>query len=83
MPDTAWMQAGACRSLDPAERDRVFFPPGGASQAEAKALCATCPVLLRCRDYALTNGERYGIWGGLSERQRCRIRRRRRLTQAA
>lgn len=71
----AWMADGAC-SPDTAD---LFFPERGDSDsvARAKAICATCPVLARCRSYAVVNVERRGIWGGLSQRElrQARLRR--------
>lgn len=65
-----WAPQGNCWGMDP----DLFFPdgPGGDSNA-AKAVCATCPVQEVCLEYALTNGERFGIWGGVSERERRRM----------
>lgn len=71
----AWMQLAACRGVDPA----LFFPERGASTREAKAACAVCPVQAECLDYAMDNGLKFGIWAGLSERERRRIRRQRNL----
>jgi WhiB family redox-sensing transcriptional regulator len=42
--------------------------------AAAKRICASCPVLARCRAYALDAGEQYGIWGGLTEGERDAVR---------
>jgi len=68
-----WQQQGACRELDPSH----FFHPDGergprraSREARAKAVCATCPVLMRCRQWALETQETYGIWGGLTESER-------------
>ena len=66
-----WRSRAACRSADP----DLFFPvsASGASieqVTEAKAICARCPVLLQCREYALATREPYGVWGGLSEHDR-------------
>lgn len=66
-----WMRQAACRSVDP----ELFFPGRGESTREAKAACAGCPVRVECLDYAIANGERHGIWGGLSPRERRRARR--------
>jgi Transcription factor WhiB len=62
----AWMRQGSCVHADP----DVFFPDKGGSAAAAKAVCAGCPVRTDCLDYALANSERFGVWGGLSERER-------------
>lgn len=70
-----WMIHGVCRGVDP----DLFFPERGESTIEAKAICSTCPVKYECGEYALSTGEKFGIWGGLSERERRKIRRHRRL----
>ena len=75
----AWHQHGACRGADP----NLFFPARGESVKEAKAVCARCPVRAECLEYALTNQEKFGVWGGLSERERRQLRRQRRLKEAA
>lgn len=64
-----WMTAGVCAQIDP----ETWFPDKGGSTREAKAMCARCPVAAECLDYALENEERFGIWGGLSERERRKI----------
>ena len=62
-----------CTQADP----EAWFPEKGGNNRRAKAICAGCPVLAECREYALTHPERLdGIWGGLSERDRRIIRRR-------
>lgn len=68
-----WQWQAACRSV-PAE---AFFPSEGESRKarergllRAKAICQVCPVIDRCREYALRAGEQYGVWGGLSEEER-------------
>lgn len=64
--------AGACRSLPAA----WFHPDRGESTSEARTVCATCAVRPDCLRWALTNHEHFGVWGGTSERERRRIRRR-------
>jgi WhiB family redox-sensing transcriptional regulator len=54
--------------------DEIFFPPKGGSTREAKSICAQCPVKAECLAFALENGERFGIFGGLSERERRRLK---------
>jgi WhiB family redox-sensing transcriptional regulator len=66
----AWHAWAACRSMGSA----AFFPQRGESCAEAKAMCATCPVQPECQAAGL--GEKHGIWGGHSERERRAMRRR-------
>lgn len=75
MTDRGWMQDSHCLGLDP----DLFFPERGASTKEAKAVCRGCPVREDCLEYALANTEKFGIWGGMSERERRRIRRARAL----
>ena len=64
-----------CHLVDP----DLFFPERGASTREAKAVCRGCEVRGECLEYALAHGEKFGIWGGLSERERRRVRRQRAL----
>jgi WhiB family redox-sensing transcriptional regulator len=71
--DKAWQRQANCMGVDP----DLFFPERGASTREAKEVCRGCVVREDCLEYALTNSEKFGIWGGLSERERRRIRRRR------
>lgn len=61
----------------PRQRARIFYPARGEDTTYPKALCGRCPVKDDCLDFALANREHYGIWGGTSERERRRIRRRR------
>lgn len=77
--DLAWQDFAGCRGV---EQD-LFFPERGASTRKAKAICAACEVRTECLDYAIRQGERFGIWGGLSERERRRIRRQRTLVARA
>jgi len=67
-----WQEQALCAQTDP----EAFFPEKGGSTREAKRVCASCDVRAECLDYALGNDERFGIWGGLSERERRKIRRR-------
>jgi WhiB family redox-sensing transcriptional regulator len=67
----AWMDRANCLGCDP----ELFFPERGESVVEAKAVCAGCVVRADCLDFALATGEKVGIWGGLSERERRRVRR--------
>ena len=64
-----WQRAALCRGY-PSE---MWFPAGHASSAEAKAICARCPVREPCLEYALANGDASGVWGGTSVRERRRI----------
>ena len=67
--DQPWADQALCAQTDP----EVFFPEKGGSTREAKAVCAGCMVAAECLDWALTTNERFGIWGGLSERERRRL----------
>jgi WhiB family redox-sensing transcriptional regulator len=69
----AWRLSALCRDVDPT----LFFPPPGESQKQVKAICAQCPVQAECLLHALNNREYWGVWGGLSERERRTLRRRR------
>jgi WhiB family redox-sensing transcriptional regulator len=75
--DRTWQVQANCLGVDP----DLFFPERGASTREAKAVCRACVVREECLEYALVNGEKFGIWGGLSERERRRIRRQRALAR--
>ena len=75
MLDTSWQEFANCLGVDP----DLFFPEKGASTREAKEVCRGCVVRPDCLEFALANGEKFGIWGGMSERERRRIRRRRAL----
>jgi WhiB family transcriptional regulator, redox-sensing transcriptional regulator len=74
-PSKAWQDQANCMGVDP----DLFFPERGASTREAKEVCRGCVVREDCLEYALSNSEKFGIWGGLSERERRKIRRRRAL----
>ena len=74
-----WMEQGECRGLDP----ELFFPTRGGDSSTAKSICTTCPVADECLDYALRTCQKYGIWGGASERDRRGMRRRNREERAA
>ncbi len=67
-----WQDRALCAQTDP----EAFFPEKGGSTREAKRVCTGCEVRTECLDYALTHDERFGIWGGMSERERRRLRRR-------
>lgn len=71
--DRSWQDQANCLGIDP----DLFFPERGASVKEAKEACRGCVVRLDCLEFALVNGEKFGIWGGLSERERRRLRRQR------
>ena len=70
--ELAWQERALCAQTDP----EAFFPEKGGSTRDAKKICASCEVRSRCLEYALENDERFGIWGGLSERERRKLRKR-------
>jgi WhiB family redox-sensing transcriptional regulator len=72
--DEAWRLDALCAETDP----EAFFPEKGGSTREAKRVCTGCAVRAECLEFALANDERFGIWGGLSERERRRLRLQRR-----
>ncbi|MGO1560664.1 Sporulation regulatory protein WhiB [Actinomycetales bacterium JB111] len=67
----SWQDRALCAQTDP----EAFFPEKGGSTREAKRVCSSCDVRSECLEYALANDERFGIWGGLSERERRRVKR--------
>jgi WhiB family redox-sensing transcriptional regulator len=66
----SWQEDALCSQTDP----EAFFPEKGGSTRDAKRVCTTCEVKAQCLEYALANDERFGIWGGLSERERRRLK---------
>ena len=77
-----WMQNANCRGVDTG----LFFPHDHESRlvvADAKAVCRACEVRSECLDYALANGEIYGVWGGYAPKERRRLRRERGVTAPA
>jgi WhiB family transcriptional regulator, redox-sensing transcriptional regulator len=79
-----WRHGAACRDEDP----ELFFPisevgPGARQTADAKAVCARCPVREQCLRYALDNGLDHGIFGGTTEAERRALTRRQHTRQAA
>jgi WhiB family redox-sensing transcriptional regulator len=77
--ERSWQELGACVGIEV----NLFFPERGGSTTEAKEVCRGCVVRETCLEYALSNGEKFGIWGGLSERERRRVRKARAQAGAA
>jgi WhiB family redox-sensing transcriptional regulator len=67
-----WQERALCAQTDP----EAFFPEKGGSTREAKKVCTRCDVRTECLEYALAHDERFGIWGGLSERERRKLKKR-------
>jgi WhiB family transcriptional regulator, redox-sensing transcriptional regulator len=70
--DLAWQAEALCAQTGA----DFFFPEPGSSVREAKRICGMCEMRPICLDYALRNDERFGVWGGLSEKERLELRRR-------
>ena len=68
--ELSWQERALCAQTDP----ESFFPEKGGSTREAKRVCTGCEVRPECLEYALGHDERFGIWGGLSERERRRLK---------
>src|SRR6185436_9985679 len=67
-----WMASGLCAQTDP----EAWYPDKGESNRDAKRTCLACPVPGECLSYALKHDERFGVWGGMSERERRKLKRR-------
>lgn len=70
-----WVEAAVCAQTDPEE----FFPEKGERTAAAKKVCFSCPVRVQCLEYAMAaetaESDRFGIWGGLTARERRQLAR--------
>lgn len=71
-----WAELAACKDEEP----ELFFPvsdvgPGARQTAQAKAVCARCPVRAECLGYALDNGLDHGVFGGTTAEERRRLAR--------
>jgi WhiB family transcriptional regulator, redox-sensing transcriptional regulator len=71
-PDPEWASRGACRDVDP---ESLFVV--GAAQHKAKVICMGCPVRIDCLADALDSRTEFGVWGGMTERERRTLLRRR------
>lgn len=82
--DTTWMRHAACRRAVQAGWATTddFYPPRGGSLRKARMICSACPVRAPCAEYGLMAHERFGVWGGLSERERRIVWYRRAVEQA-
>jgi WhiB family redox-sensing transcriptional regulator len=66
-----WREFASCAEADP----EAFFVEKGGSTRPAKRVCAGCDVRAQCLEFALATDQRFGVWGGLSERERRRMKR--------
>lgn len=64
-----WQDDALCAQVG----DEFWFPEKGGSTAPAKRVCMSCPVSAECLAYAMARQERFGIWGGYSERERRKL----------
>jgi WhiB family transcriptional regulator, redox-sensing transcriptional regulator len=69
--ELSWQDLALCAEVDP----ELHFPEKGESSRPAKSVCRSCEVREPCLGYALETGQRFGVWGGLSERELRRLRR--------
>jgi WhiB family redox-sensing transcriptional regulator len=75
----SWHRYAACRGSDP----RLFFPERGEPTGRAIAVCRRCPVRSECLMYAIGDGTKHGVWGGVAEAQRRHLRRAARIEREA
>ena len=73
--DLSWQDGANCKG---ANAD-LFFPERGASTRTAKSICRECVVRADCLEFAISTGEKFGIWGGMSERERRKVRKERQI----
>jgi WhiB family redox-sensing transcriptional regulator len=66
-----WMKKALCAEVDP----EMFYPEKNTDGTVAKRICLRCDVKVECLQYAIDNKEDHGIWGGLNERSRRKLRR--------
>jgi WhiB family redox-sensing transcriptional regulator len=67
----SWTERALCAQTDP----ELFFPEKGGSTRDPKRVCAACEVRAECLQYALDHDEQFGIYGGMSARERRRLKR--------
>ena len=72
--EEGWILQALCAQTDP----EAFYPEQGSSPAAAKRVCLSCEVRIECLDTALSNDERFGVWGGMTHHERVRHHRRER-----
>ena len=71
LAELEWQDQALCAQVDP----EIFFPEKGGSTRDPKRVCRACSVRAECLEYALDTDQRFGIWGGFSERERRRLKR--------
>lgn len=65
MSDADWQESALCAQADP----DAFHPQPGGTSRPAKGVCGRCEVRPQCLEYAVETGQRFGIWGGVSEKE--------------
>jgi WhiB family redox-sensing transcriptional regulator len=73
-PPGAWADVGECARMGV----ELFFPKAGSRPSQALLMCAVCSVRRECAEYALEHNQHWGVWGGLTERQRFAVKKARR-----
>jgi len=71
LEERPWAVFAACKD----EKSMKFFPQNRQEEREALAICSICPVVEDCLDHAIQTNERFGVWGGTTERQRKKLSR--------
>ena len=71
--EMTWADDALCAETDP----DAFFPPKGHPSAPAKRVCMACPVRVQCLEWAMAHELDFGVLGGMSARERKRLRRER------
>jgi WhiB family redox-sensing transcriptional regulator len=69
--DPDWLELAACASVNP---ENFTSPFGVNGVARAKAVCLRCPVRVTCLEFALASDQSFGIWGGLTDGERAKLR---------
>jgi WhiB family redox-sensing transcriptional regulator len=77
--DLSWQERALCSQTDP----DAFHPEKGGSTVEARRICRRCEVQPACLQYALDTRQPHGVWGGMTERERKALLRRRKAEAAA
>jgi WhiB family redox-sensing transcriptional regulator len=72
LDERPWGVFAACK----AEMSLTFFPQNRQEERTALMICSTCPVVDQCLDHAIETNERFGVWGGTTERQRRKLAKR-------
>jgi hypothetical protein len=72
-----FQEEAVCKTVDP----ELWWPEKGGDNSVAKRICVTCPAEAKCLQWALDNGEKEGIWGATSGRERSRMKRQKRHDQ--